>query len=69
MSTRADIRPYTKKELASLYELSPRAFYTLFRPHEEEIGKKTGRYYSIKQVELIFIKLGVPGSMLSDGIN
>lgn len=66
MSRKAEIKPYTKKELANLYELSPRAFYTLFKPHEEVVGTKLGRYYSIKQVEIIFSRLGIPNCMLSD---
>lgn len=65
-TTRTGIKPYTKKELANLYELSPRAFYTLFKPHEETVGIKLGRYYSIKQVESIFQKLGLPNSLLQD---
>lgn len=66
MNSRRGIKPYTKKELALLYELSPRAFYTLFRPHEKEVGTKLGRYYSILQVELIFSRLGLPSSLLKD---
>lgn len=66
MNTRAGIKPYTKKELADLYELSPRAFYTLFKPHEETVGKKLGRYYSVLQVEMIFLKLGIPNRLLAD---
>lgn len=60
------IKPYTKKDLSVLYELSPRAFYTMFKPHEEVVGKKLGRYYSILQVETIFAKLGLPPCLLKD---
>ncbi len=66
MNTHEGARPYTKKELANLYELSTRAFYTLLKPHEEVVGKKLGRYYSLLQVKLIFEKLGDPSSMLRD---
>lgn len=66
MSSRTGIKPYMKKELADLYELSPRAFFTLFKPHEEAVGKKVGRYYSVLQVEIIFKRLGVPSSLLQD---
>ena len=60
------IKPYTKKDLAVLYELSTRAFYTMFKPHEDAVGKKLGRYYSVKQVEDIFNKLGLPPCLLKD---
>jgi hypothetical protein len=66
MSTKTGIKPYTKKDLSNLYELSPRAFYTMFKTHEEAVGKKTGRYYSILQVETIFAKLGLPPCLLPD---
>lgn len=63
---RTGIKPYTKKDLSVLYELSPRAFYTMFKTHEEAVGKKLGRYYSILQVETIFAKLGLPPCLLQD---
>lgn len=66
VSTKAGIKPYTKKDLSVLYELSPRAFYTMFKPHEETVGKKLGRYYSVLQVEAIFAKLGLPPCLLQD---
>ena len=68
MSAREGIKPYTKKELAFLYELSPRAFFTLLSPHAIAVGSKIGRYYSIKQVELIFFSLGTPSSLLPDAL-
>lgn len=66
MKTTLGIRPYSKKELAILYEMPPRSFFTLFKPHEDFIGKKTGRYYSVLQVEIIFKRLGLPPCMLKD---
>lgn len=66
MNIRSGIKPYTKKDLSVLYELSPRAFYTMFKPHEEVVGKKSGRYYSILQVETIFSRLGLPPCLLPE---
>jgi hypothetical protein len=66
VSMKTGIKPYTKKDLSVLYELSPRAFYTMFKPHEETVGKKLGRYYSVRQVETIFDKLGLPPCLLKD---
>lgn len=69
MNPKDGIKPYTKKELASLYDLSPRAFFTLLKPHLDVVGTKLGRYYSIKQVELIFTRLGTPSSLLEDKLD
>jgi hypothetical protein len=66
MNAKVGIKPYSKKDLSILYQLSPRAFYTMLKPHEELVGKKLGRYYSILQVEAIFAKLGLPDCLLSD---
>ncbi len=64
--SKTGLRPYTKRELADLYEMLPRAFYSLLKPHEEAIGEKNGRYYSTKQVEIVFTSIGLPPCMLSD---
>lgn len=66
MIDRAEIKPYSKKELASFYEVSPRCFTTMLNPFNEKIGKKTGRYFNVKQVEAIFSHLGFPNSFLKD---
>lgn len=60
------IRPYSKSQLAALYEVSNRTFYTLIKPFEELIGKKVGKYYTVRQVELIFECLGLPPCLLPD---
>ena len=54
------IKPYTTKELAALYEVTPRIFRTWINPHKEAIGEKKSTFYTIKQVEIIFDRLGVP---------
>jgi hypothetical protein len=61
-----DVKPYTKKELAGLYGLSQKSFYSLFKSHESKVGKKHGRYYSPKQVAMIFRRLGKPTALLKD---
>lgn len=60
------IKPYSKRELAALYEVPVRSFYTLLKPHEDYIGPKIGRYYSVLQVERIFERLGLPSCLLDD---
>ncbi len=66
MSNKVDIKPYSKKELADLYEVSPRCFTTMLNPFNESIGKKSGRYFNVKQVETIFLSLGFPALLLRD---
>ena len=52
------IKPYTLTELAAYYGLSCRIMTQWLAPFKEEIGKKIGRIYNIKQVEIIFKRLG-----------
>lgn len=54
------VKPYSMKELSVLYGVSRRTFYNWLIPFREEIGKRLGLYYSVKQVEIIFSNLGVP---------
>jgi DNA-binding transcriptional MerR regulator len=56
-----DIRPYTQSELAAMYGVSTKTLRNWILPHQETIGKRVGRLYTTKQVELIFDKLGIPG--------
>lgn len=56
-----EIKPYSKQELADLYEIGVRSMSTWLKPFEKGIGQRYGRYYNLKQVRFIFDKLGVPG--------
>jgi hypothetical protein len=56
-----EIRPYMLGELAALYGVSTKTMRTWLLPHQENIGKRVGRIYTTKQVEMIFEKLGIPG--------
>ncbi len=56
-----EIKAYSKQELADLYEIGVRSMTTWLEPFRREIGVRHGRYYSPKQVRIIFEKLGLPG--------
>ena len=56
-----EIRPYTLSELAALYGVSSKTMRNWTLPHQESIGKRVGRLYTTKQVQVIFDKLGIPG--------
>jgi hypothetical protein len=53
-------RPYTHKELASLYQVSWPTLKKWIEPYLDEIGEKIGHFYTIKQVEIIFQLVGRP---------
>lgn len=55
-----ELKPYSQKELAKLYGVCSKTFKKWIKPFEEEIGKQSGRYYTIPQVKIIFQKLSLP---------
>jgi hypothetical protein len=58
--TESICRPYTKKELADRYGISIKTLKTWLRPHLQHISEPPGRYYTVRQVRLIFEYLGEP---------
>lgn len=54
------IKPYSKKELTTMYAVSKKTMTRWLKPHLAKIGKREGRYYNVKQVQIIFDQLGVP---------
>ena len=55
------VRPYTDKELMSLYNISNyRTWKRWLKPISEKIGKRSGYYYSVAQVDIILKFLGLP---------
>jgi hypothetical protein len=55
-----ELRPYTHKELAQLYNVSWLTFQRWVKKDEELIGKKSGYFYHIHQVLKIFRMFGIP---------
>lgn len=60
---RIELKPYTLKELALVYDVCVRTINKWLLPFHDEIGKKQGRYYNITQVKIVFEKLGLPGNL------
>lgn len=54
------VKPYTSKELRVLYGVSEKTFRKWLKPFAEEIGRRNGAYFSVRQVRVIFDKLDVP---------
>lgn len=55
-----EIKPYTTKELASIYGVCDKTLKKWMKPFSADIGEKQGRYYTVAQVKMIFEKIGVP---------
>jgi len=57
------IKAYSKGEIALLYGISMKSLETWLN-HLEELGPRIGRFYSPRQIEIIFTQYGVPQSLL-----
>jgi hypothetical protein len=55
-----ELRPYTHKDLAGFYKVSWVTFQEWLKPFMEEIGPKKGHFYNLRQVKIIFERLGWP---------
>lgn len=53
-------RPCTTTDLAHVYGVNRRTINSWLKPFDAEIGKRTAYYYTQKQVQVIFEKLGEP---------
>ncbi len=54
------VKPYSTKEFAALYGLTPKVFKKWIKPIQHLIGPRNGRYYTTLQVRIIFDKIGLP---------
>lgn len=54
------LKPSLFKELAALYGYSERVFRKQLKAINDDIGKKSGYFYTIRQILIIFDKLGPP---------
>ena len=58
-----EIKAYSISELARMYGISNKTINRWMKPHTHLLGKREGRYYTARQVRIIFTKLGLPGKI------
>ncbi len=63
VNAQVEVKPYSIKELAGIYGVCSRTLKKWMLPFQEELGKPTGWFYTIPQVEIIFAKLSLPHIM------
>jgi hypothetical protein len=58
-----DVKPYTTKEMAAIYQVSPKTFNRWVTRIRTDVGEKNGRFFTINQVKTILDKIGLPGTI------
>ncbi len=54
------VKTATTKELAAMYGVSTKTFRTWLMPHLNAVGERKSRYYTARQIRIIFERLGEP---------
>lgn len=60
-----ELKPYNKKELIALMEVSEYVFTKWLKALQPELGQVIGKMYNVKQVKLIIEAYGVPGQVVN----
>lgn len=60
MSNKAEVKPHNYKELEGLYGVSHKTFKKWLKTLVPDLEPVSGRYFTVKQVQLIFDRLGIP---------
>lgn len=55
-----EVKPYSVGELAKLYNVSLHTMNKWLLPHMDTIGTRSGRFFTVKQVLLIFQLIDLP---------
>jgi transposase len=54
------LKAYSVKQLAEVYEVSPKVLRTWISEIEKEVGLKNGHFYNHRQIKIIFDEFGIP---------
>lgn len=55
-----EMRPLTPKEIRNLFGVSAYVMRNMLDKHKDQIGERSGKFFTVKQVEAIFNCLGMP---------
>ncbi|SDW03950.1 hypothetical protein SAMN05444410_10188 [Hydrobacter penzbergensis] len=54
------IKPYRLKDLAAIFDINTQTLKRWMSRHPDELSCKTGKFYSINQVEFMIDQFGLP---------
>jgi len=57
------IKPYRLKDLAAIFDINSLTLKRWMGKYREELEEKDGKYYSVRQVEFMIEKFGLPRVM------
>lgn len=60
---RIEIKPLNYKQLAAVYEVTHKTLKKWLEPFSTEIGEVRGKVFTLKQIRIIYDKLGEPNGV------
>lgn len=60
-----ELKPVNHKQLAARYQVSHKTLKSWMEPFAEEVGEMRGRFFTLKQLQIIYEKLGDPANIQS----
>jgi hypothetical protein len=54
------IKPYRLKDLAAIFDINAQTMKRWINKYPDELGNKDGKYYSVRQIDFLIEKFGLP---------
>ena len=58
------VKPYRLSDLAAIFDVNRKTMRKWLDKYPDELSKREGKYFSIRQVEFCLEKFGLPGKVI-----
>lgn len=58
------VKPYRLSDLATIFDINRKTMRRWMLRYPEELGKREGKYFSVRQVEFCLQTFGLPGKVI-----
>ncbi len=58
------VKPYRLSDLSNIFDVNRKTMRKWMDKHPEELGKREGKYFSIRQVQFCLQQFGLPGKIV-----
>ena len=58
------VKPYRLSDLAEIFDVNRKTMRKWLDKYPDELGKREGKYFSVRQVQFCLEKFGLPGKVI-----
>lgn len=58
------VKPYRLSDLATIFDVNRKTMRKWLDKYPDELGKREGKYFSVRQVQFCLEKFGLPGKVI-----